>query len=119
MAPLETIGLFGFAWTSLGPPHVHWIAPMIFSALVGIANYAIYMGTIDYMIAAYGPVRILSPHQPIPVLLSRNMNCRHRHSIRQKIVWRSSPLFFFFFCSFLPFSSLVHSSESKLTRSLV
>ena len=37
-APLETIGLFGFAWTSLGPPHVHWIAPLIFSSLVGIAN---------------------------------------------------------------------------------
>ncbi|ORY20831.1 putative multidrug transporter [Naematelia encephala] len=55
LAPLEAIGLFGFAWTSLGPPHVHWIAPMIFSALVGIANYAIYMSTIDYMIAAYGP----------------------------------------------------------------
>ena len=47
VAPLETIGLFGFAWTSLGPPHVHWIAPMIFSCLVGIANYAIYMSTID------------------------------------------------------------------------
>lgn len=28
---------------------------MIFSCLVGIANYAIYMATIDYMIAAYGP----------------------------------------------------------------
>ncbi|KAI0319636.1 major facilitator superfamily domain-containing protein [Amylostereum chailletii] len=55
MAPLEAIGLFGFAWTSLGPPHVHWIAPLIFSALVGIANYAIYMATIDYMIASYGP----------------------------------------------------------------
>ncbi|WVO13638.1 hypothetical protein L204_101259 [Cryptococcus depauperatus] len=55
LAPLECIGLFGFAWTSLGPPHVHWIAPMIFSVLVGIANYAIYMSTIDYMIAAYGP----------------------------------------------------------------
>ena len=38
MAPLETIGLFGFAWTSLGPPRVHWIAPMIFSALIGMAN---------------------------------------------------------------------------------
>lgn len=37
-APLETIGLFGFAWTSLGPPHVHWIAPMIFSACIAIAN---------------------------------------------------------------------------------
>ncbi|KAI9855314.1 MAG: hypothetical protein M1824_006164 [Vezdaea acicularis] len=55
VAPLETIGLFGFAWTSLGPPRVHWIAPMIFSSLVGIANYSIYMATIDYMVAAYGP----------------------------------------------------------------
>ncbi|KZF25243.1 MFS general substrate transporter [Xylona heveae TC161] len=54
-APLETIGLFGFAWTSLGPPHVHWIAPMIFACLIAIANYAIYMATIDYMVASYGP----------------------------------------------------------------
>lgn len=38
-APFLTIGLFGFAWTSLGPSHgIPWIAPMIFSALVGIAN---------------------------------------------------------------------------------
>ncbi|EQL03896.1 hypothetical protein OCS_00389 [Ophiocordyceps sinensis CO18] len=28
---------------------------MIFAAIVGIANYAIYMATIDYMICAYGP----------------------------------------------------------------
>ncbi|TKX20583.1 MFS transporter-like protein 135 [Elsinoe australis] len=56
MAPLETIGLFGFAWTSSGPQAgIPWIAPMIFSCLVGIANYAIYMATIDYMVAAYGP----------------------------------------------------------------
>lgn len=54
-APLETIGLFGFAWTSRGPEYNPWIAPLIFSALVGIANYAIYMATIDYMVAAYGP----------------------------------------------------------------
>ncbi|KAL8757435.1 MAG: hypothetical protein Q9199_002219 [Rusavskia elegans] len=54
-APLETIGLCGFAFTSLGPPHVHWIAPLIFSGMIAIANYAIYMATIDYMIAAYGP----------------------------------------------------------------
>ena len=54
-APLEPIGLFGFAWTSLGPPRVHWIAPLLFSSLIGIANYAIYMATIDYMVAAYGP----------------------------------------------------------------
>lgn len=28
---------------------------MIASALIGIANYCIYMATIDYMVAAYGP----------------------------------------------------------------
>jgi hypothetical protein len=28
---------------------------MIFAALIGIANYAIYMATIDYMVCAYGP----------------------------------------------------------------
>lgn len=55
LAPLEPLGLFGFAWTSLGPPKVHWIAPMIFSTMIAIANYAIYMATIDYMVAAYGP----------------------------------------------------------------
>lgn len=38
VAPLLPIGLFGFAWTSLGPPQVHWIAPMIFSTLIAIAN---------------------------------------------------------------------------------
>lgn len=54
LAPLEPIGLIGFAWTSLGPPRVHWIAPMLFSGLVGVANYAIYFSTVDYMIAAYG-----------------------------------------------------------------
>ncbi len=55
LAPCLTVGLFGFAWTSLGPPHVHWIAPLIFASLIGIANYAIYQATIDYMIASYGP----------------------------------------------------------------
>ena len=50
-----TIGLFGFAWTSLGPPNVHWIAPLIFAAMIGMANYAIYMATFVYMIASYGP----------------------------------------------------------------
>ena len=55
-APLETIGLFGFAWCSLGPAYnIPWIAPLIFTCLVAIANYAIYMATIDYMVAAYGP----------------------------------------------------------------
>ncbi|GJD00733.1 hypothetical protein ColKHC_09558 [Colletotrichum higginsianum] len=28
---------------------------MIFSCLIAIANFAIYMSTVDYMIAAYGP----------------------------------------------------------------
>ncbi|KAI2789242.1 hypothetical protein POX_e07272 [Penicillium oxalicum] len=51
--PCLPIGLIGFAWTSL--PQVHWIGSMIFAAVIGIANYAIYMATIDYMICAYGP----------------------------------------------------------------
>lgn len=56
LAPLEPIGLFGFAWTSFGMErNVHWIGSMIFSTLVGIANYGIYLSTVDYMVAAYGP----------------------------------------------------------------
>jgi len=56
MAPLETIGLFGFAWTSLGPDYgIPWIAPMIFSTLIAMANYSIYQSSIDYQTAAYGP----------------------------------------------------------------
>lgn len=53
-APCLPIGLIGFAWCSGGPP-VPWIASSIFAAIVGIANYSIYMATIDYMICAYGP----------------------------------------------------------------
>jgi hypothetical protein len=53
-APCLPIGLFGFAWTIQGPP-IHWIGSMVFAAIIGIANYAIYMATIDYMICAYGP----------------------------------------------------------------
>ena len=52
-APCLPIGLIGFAWTSL--PQCHWIGSMIFAAMLGIANYTIYMATIDYMICAYGP----------------------------------------------------------------
>jgi hypothetical protein len=73
LAPLETIGLFGFSWTSLGPSYgIPWIAPMIFSTLIAMANvninkrvhvmnvltkpqYAIYQSSIDYQTAAYGP----------------------------------------------------------------
>lgn len=53
-APCLPIGLIGFAWTVQGPP-IHWMGSMVFAAIVGIANYAIYMATIDYMICAYGP----------------------------------------------------------------
>ena len=53
-APTLPIGLFGFAWTIQGPP-IHWIGSMIFAGIVGIANYSIYMATVDYMICAYGP----------------------------------------------------------------
>lgn len=54
IAPLETIGLFGFAWTSMGPAYTPWIAPLIFIFCIAVANYGIYMATIDYMVAAYG-----------------------------------------------------------------
>ncbi|KAI0128268.1 synaptic vesicle transporter [Xylariales sp. AK1849] len=53
-APCLPIGLIIFAWTSSGPP-IHWIGTMVGSAIIGIANYSIYMATIDYMICAYGP----------------------------------------------------------------
>lgn len=55
LAPLEAIGLFGFAWTSMGPEYNPWIAPLIFACLIAIANFSIYMSTIDYMVASYGP----------------------------------------------------------------
>jgi MFS family permease len=53
-APCLPIGLIIFAWTSTGPP-LHWIGSSIAAAIVGIANYSIYMATIDYMVCAYGP----------------------------------------------------------------
>jgi MFS family permease len=53
-APCLPIGLIIFAWTIQGPP-MHWIGSMIAAAIIGIANYSIYMATIDYMICAYGP----------------------------------------------------------------
>jgi hypothetical protein len=37
-APLETIGLLGFAVTTMSPPTVHWTAPMFFAMLIAIAN---------------------------------------------------------------------------------
>ncbi|KAJ1328092.1 MFS transporter DHA1 family multidrug resistance protein [Microdochium nivale] len=52
-APLLPIGLAVFGWTSGGPP-VHWIGTMVGSFFIGIANYAVYASTIEYMVRAYG-----------------------------------------------------------------
>jgi MFS family permease len=50
------IGLCGLAFTSLGPAYgIHWVAPLLFVLCIGVANYAIYLHTIDYLVAAYGP----------------------------------------------------------------
>lgn len=48
----------------MGPPQTHWIAPMIFSFLVGLANFAIYYSSVDYMIAAYGPYSASATGKP-------------------------------------------------------
>lgn len=48
-APCLPIGLIIFAWTSGGPP-IHWVGTMVGSAIIGIANYSIYMATIDVSI---------------------------------------------------------------------
>ncbi|KAF2007186.1 hypothetical protein P154DRAFT_569077 [Amniculicola lignicola CBS 123094] len=50
---LLPLGILGFAFVSAGPP-LPRIAPLMFSVLIGMANYAIYFATIDYMVAAYG-----------------------------------------------------------------
>ncbi|RYC63521.1 hypothetical protein CHU98_g2660 [Xylaria longipes] len=48
------LGLAVFGAGSMGP-HLHWSVSMIGTGLIGIANYSIYMATIDYMVCAYGP----------------------------------------------------------------
>lgn len=56
-APCLSIGLLIFAFVACFPgvtEHVHWFPSMIASCLIGIANYAIYMATIDYTLRAYG-----------------------------------------------------------------
>ncbi|KAI1776988.1 MFS general substrate transporter [Hypoxylon cercidicola] len=56
LAPLLPIGLLLFAFTSawFSSP-IHWIASMFASCLIGVANFAIYMATIDYVLRSYGP----------------------------------------------------------------
>lgn len=53
-APCLPIGLIIFAWTCSGPP-IHWIGTMIGSMIIGIANYSIYMATID--VSTFSPSR--------------------------------------------------------------
>ncbi|KAJ8121372.1 hypothetical protein ONZ43_g2159 [Nemania bipapillata] len=53
-APCLIIGLVIFAFTNDGPP-LPWIYSMVGTTLIGIANYCIYMATIDYMVCVYGP----------------------------------------------------------------
>ncbi|KAK5705584.1 hypothetical protein LTS12_028267, partial [Elasticomyces elasticus] len=38
----------------MGPEYTHWVVPLVFAFLIAIANYGIYMATIDYMVASYG-----------------------------------------------------------------
>ena len=45
LVPCLPIGLIGFAWTSLGPP-IHWFGTMVFSCLIGVGNYAIYVSNL-------------------------------------------------------------------------
>ena len=52
-APCLPVGLLIFAFTV--DPRVHWLGSLFGALIIGIANYAIYMATIDYMVAAYGP----------------------------------------------------------------
>jgi MFS family permease len=51
---LLPVGLLICAFVATGPP-LHWGGVIIASVLVGIANFAIYYATVDYMVAAYGP----------------------------------------------------------------
>ncbi|KAJ5662666.1 hypothetical protein N7462_011592 [Penicillium macrosclerotiorum] len=49
--PLVTIGLFIFAWTIY--PNVHWIAPIIGSAVFGAGVILVYSGIFTFLVDAY------------------------------------------------------------------
>ncbi|KAJ5635597.1 uncharacterized protein N7484_008910 [Penicillium longicatenatum] len=49
--PLVTIGLFIFAWTIY--PDVHWIAPIIGSAVFGAGVILVYAGIFTFLVDAY------------------------------------------------------------------
>ena len=46
-------GLLICAFVATGPP-LHWAGVVFASVLIGIANFAIYFATVDYLVAAYG-----------------------------------------------------------------
>ncbi|GIK07564.1 hypothetical protein Aspvir_003230 [Aspergillus viridinutans] len=50
-APLVTIGLFIFAWT-IYPP-VHWVVPIIGSAVFGAGTVLVYSGVFTFLVDAY------------------------------------------------------------------
>ncbi|KAJ5567152.1 hypothetical protein N7535_006458 [Penicillium sp. DV-2018c] len=49
--PLVTIGLFMFSWTIY--PHVHWIVPIIGSALFGAGTILCFSGIFTFLVDAY------------------------------------------------------------------
>ncbi|KAJ5739877.1 hypothetical protein N7533_012661 [Penicillium manginii] len=49
--PLVTIGIFIFAWTIY--PDVHWIAPIIGSALFGAGTILVFSGIFTFLVDAY------------------------------------------------------------------
>lgn len=108
LAPLEAIGLFGFAWTSMGPEHNHWFGPIFFAALIGIANYAIYMATIDYMVAAYGWLDLLT------LLSTTDINLRPIFSICYR--WKCSRERFLVWCRSDVFKSFLRTFPKVYLR---
>ncbi|CAI6331964.1 unnamed protein product [Periconia digitata] len=45
------VGLFGFGWTTY--THVHWIVPIIFSAVFGTGVIWVYSGVFTFLVEAY------------------------------------------------------------------
>lgn len=72
--PCLPIGLFGFAWTTLGPPNVHWIAPMIFTMVIGIANVSSSIRNAENFLMPYS---ILSINLPLTTPLLHTENMQH------------------------------------------
>ncbi|PKK41386.1 hypothetical protein CI102_15369 [Trichoderma harzianum] len=50
-APLITIGLFWFAWTTVS--EVHWIVPIIGSSFFGLGVFLVFQGVITFLVDAY------------------------------------------------------------------